>query len=108
MTRHLRNIAIIAHVDQKQNRVDHLQNSFDFTAEVGVARSVDNVDFDVIVMNRQVFGKNRDATFLFQVVAVHHPLGDHLVLAENSRLFKHRINQSGFAVVDVSDNCDVA
>jgi hypothetical protein len=33
-------------IDQQQNAVDHRQDAFDFAAEVGVSRRVDDVDMN--------------------------------------------------------------
>ena len=64
-------------VDQDQHRVDHRQHALDFAAEVGVARGVDDVDAVCSLPgDGGVLGQDRDATFLFLVVAVHHALGE--------------------------------
>ena len=42
------------------------------------------------------------------VVAVHHPLGDVLVLGERACLDQQLVDERGLAVVDVGDDGDVA
>ena len=39
---------------------------------------------------------------------VHNAIGNLLILAEGAALFKHLVNQRGFAVVDVGDDGNVA
>ena len=95
-------------IDQQQDRVDHLQHPLDFAAEVGMAGGVDDVDLQPAVVNGKVLGEDGDAALLLQVVAVHDPFGDDLVLAEDSGLLEHGVDQGGLAVVDVGDDGDVA
>ena len=100
-------------VDENQHGIDHRQHALDLAAEVGVARGVDDVDAEFLALgrlpaDRGVLGQDRDATFLFQVVAVHHPLGGDRALAERAGLLQHLVDEGGFAVVDVGDDGDVA
>ena len=100
-------------VDQDQHRVDHRQHALDLAAEVGVARGVDDVDAVFLAVrrlpaDRGVLGKDRDATFLFQVVAVHHAFGGDRALAEGARLLEQLVDEGGLAMVDVGDDGDVA
>ena len=95
-------------VDQQQHAVDHAQHALDFAAEVGVARRVDDVDVHVAVIDRAVLGEDRDAALALEVVAVHHPLADVLVLGERARLHQQLVDERGLAVVDVGDDGDVA
>ena len=100
-------------VHQDQHRVDHRQHALDLASEVGVARGVDDVDAVFLAVRRGpadggVLGKDGDATFLFQVVAVHHAFGGDRALAEGARLLEQLVNKSGLAVVDVGDDGDVA
>ena len=55
-------------VDQYQTAVSHLQHSLDFTTEVGVAWSIDNIDFRAHVIERDVLGEDRNPAFAFQIV----------------------------------------
>ena len=95
-------------VHQQQHAVDHRQHALDLAAEVGVARCVDDVDVGVAVLDGTVLRQDRDATFLFNVSRIHHPFGDLLVVAEGAGLAQQLVDESGFAVVDVSDDGDVA
>ena len=71
-------------------------------------RGVDNVDVRIVVADRAVLGENRADALALQVVAVHHPLGEVLVLGERAGLHQQLVDQRGLAVIDVGDDGDVA
>src|SRR5574340_526784 len=77
-------------------------------AEVGVARGVDDVDVGALPAHRAVLCQDRDAALALEVVAVHHPLGDLLVVAEGAALAQQLVDQGRLAVVDVGDAREVA
>ena len=62
-------------VDQHQRAVDHAEDALDLTAEVGVARRVDDVDAGVVPQDRCRLGEDGDAALALQVVGVHGALG---------------------------------
>ena len=95
-------------VDQQHDPVDHRQGALDFAAEVGVARRVDDVDQQVVVVDRGVLRQDRDAALALELVAVHGALGHALVRAECAALVQHRVDERGLAVIDVGDDGDVA
>ena len=94
-------------VDQQHHAVDHRQRSFHLAAEIRVARRVDDVDEDVLVVNGGVLRHDGDPALALEIVAVHRALGDALVGAERAALMKERIDQCGLAVVDVRDDGDI-
>ena len=100
--------AALGCIDQQQNAVDHLQHALDLAAEVGVARGVDDVDLDAVVLAGAVLGQNRDAALTLDVAGVHDALGHLLVGTESTGLLQHLVDQGGFAVVNVRDDRDVA
>ena len=73
-----------------------------------MARRVDDVDLDALVVNRSVFRQDGDATLSLDVARVHDALFDHLVFAECARLLEHLVDQRSLAVVDVRDDRNVA
>ena len=73
-----------------------------------MTRGVDDVDVNALVLDRSVLGKNRDATFFFQVVGVHDALDQLLVSGKGAGLAEQLVNQGGFTVVNVGDDGDVA
>ena len=73
-----------------------------------MAGSVDNVDFDALVFHRGLFGKNGDASFSFKVVGIHYTFRHSLIFAENAALSEKLIDECGFSVIDVSNNCNIS
>ena len=94
-------------VDEKDDAVDHLEGALDFSAEVGVAGGVDDIDLVVVIVESGVLGKNGDAALSFEVVRVHDAVGDGFVGAEGAGLAEHGVDEGGLAMVDVGDDGDV-
>ena len=95
-------------VDQQDDPVDHRQGALDFPAEVGVSRGIDDIDQEVVVMDRRVLRQDSDAALALELVAVHRALGDALVRTECAALVQHRVDERGLAMVDVGDDGDIA
>ena len=95
-------------IDQDDRAVHHVEDALDLAAEIGVAGRVDDVDAHIVPDDRGDLGENGDAALAFEVVGVHHPLGDPLVLAECARLLQEPVDQRGLAMVDMGDDGDVA
>ena len=95
-------------IDQQQHAIDHRQHALDLATEVGVARGIDDVDMHALVIDGQILGQDRDSAFFFQVVRVHDPFGNVLVGRESASLMQQLIDERGLAVVDVSDDGNVA
>src|SRR3546814_3521096 len=64
---------------------------------------VDDVDAVALPGDGGVLGQDRDATFLFLVVAVHHALGEHGAFGERARLLEQAVDEGGLAMVDVGE-----
>ena len=59
-------------------------------------------------MHRGIVRQDRDALFLLQVGVIHDPL-DHLtVVAKDSTLTQHGVDEGRLSVVDVGDHGDIA
>ena len=105
-------IGAFGRVDQQDDAVDHRQDALDLAAEIGVAGRVDDVD----VGRRAVcshstdgaFGEDGDPALFFQVVRIHRPLFDALVVAEGAGLAEQLVDERGLAVIDVGDDRHVA
>ena len=63
-------------IDQEHDAIDHLESALDFAAEIGVARSVDDVDLAALEEDGGVLGENGDAALALEVVGVHDAVGD--------------------------------
>ena len=100
--------AALSSVHQQQNAVDHLQHALDLAAEVGVARGIDDIDLDALVVAGAVLGQNGDAALTLDVTAVHDTLCHSLIVAESAALAQQGVHQRGLAVVNVSDDSDIA
>ena len=69
-----------------------------------MAGRVHDIDFCIAVMHRRVFGKDRNAPFALQGIAVHNSLVNHLICAECAALAQHFVHQRGLAVVNMRNN----
>ncbi len=95
-------------VNDQQDPVDHLEDAFDFTAEIGVSGRVDNIDARIAVADGGVFRQDGDTALALQVVGVH-DLADHLfVVPKHAALPKQGVDDRGLAVVDMGDDRNVA
>ena len=95
-------------VYEKQDSVDHHESPLDFSAEVGVARGIDDVYLDILVSHRRVLGKYCDSLLAFQIVGVEYASPHVLVLSKRAGLLQHMIDQGCLAVVNVRDDCNVS
>ena len=95
-------------VDQQQGAVGHTQHALDLAAEVGVARGVDDVDLNVLVLDRDVLGENRNAALALLVVGIQDAVLDLLVGTEGVRGTQELVDHRRLAVVDVGDDGDVS
>ena len=98
----------LGRVNEQDNAVDHLENALDLAAEVGVSRGIDNVYLRIAVLHGGVFSHDGYAALTLEVVRVHDSLDDLLIFAVNAALLEHLVNQRGFAVVNVGDNCNIS
>ncbi len=95
-------------VDENQGPVGHRQHALDLAAKVGVARRVDDVDFDALVDQGDVFGEDRDAPFPLQIVGIEDAVARELGVAKLTALTQQGIDQGRLAVVDVCNDGDIA
>ena len=95
-------------VHQDDGAVHHVQDALHLAAEIGVAGRVHDVDAGVAPDHRGALGEDGDPALTLQVVAVERALGHHLMVAERAGLAKELVDQGGLAMIDVSDDRDVA
>ena len=99
-------------VDEQDHAVDHRQDALDLGAEIGVAGRVDDIDVGcrsvMRPFDRRAFGEDRDSTLFFEVVRIHRPLFDALVVAEGAGLAEELVDKRRLAVIDVGDDRHVA
>ena len=73
-----------------------------------MARGIDDVDLDALVLAGAVLGQNGDAALTLNIAGVHNALGHLLVSTESAGLLQHLVDQRGLAVVNVSDDRNIA
>ena len=95
-------------IHQQNNAVDHLQNTFNLAAKVGVARGINNINFGVFILDSRVFCQNGNSALSFQVIGIHHAIDHRLILAVDTALFEHLIHQRRFTVVDVGNDSNIS
>ena len=95
-------------IDEQQNAVDHLEDTLDLAAEIGVARGIDDVDFRSLIMHGGILGQNGNAALTLQIARVHHAVHHGLVLAVDAALLEHFIDQRRLAMVNVRDDGDIS
>ena len=95
-------------VDEQQAAVGHVEHTLHLAAEVGVSRSVDDVDLRAFVVDRYVLGEYRYATLALEVVVVEDELAGGLVVAEEVAGKEHFVDQCRFPMVHMGYNCYVS
>jgi hypothetical protein len=95
-------------VYKQQNSVNQCKCSLDFTAEVCVSRGVYQVDLGALPLDLSGLGQNGDSTFAFLIVIVHDAVDDCRVGGKSACATQERVNKSGFAMVYVRHEGDIA
>ena len=95
-------------VYNEENGVNHLENTLYLTAEVSVTGSIYDIDTDALVIDSRILCKDRNASFSFEVIAVHNLFYDSLIFTVNACLLKHGVYDCCLTMVYVSDDCDVS
>ena len=95
-------------VNQQKRTVSHLQNTLYLAAEVSVARGINNVDFDTLVLNRDVLCQNGNSALTLLIIGVQDSLLNLLVLAECIGCLEHLVNHGGFTVVNMGDDSNIS
>lgn len=58
-------------IDEEQYAIDHVQDTFNFAAEVRMPWGVDDIDLHTVMHDRGIFRQDGDAAFTFQWIRVH-------------------------------------
>jgi hypothetical protein len=99
---------LITNIGVKLASSADLEGAFHFTAEIAVARCIDDVDLVSVIPDTSGLRENRDAALTLQVVGVHSAFNHRFVGAKDSALPHHRIHQRGFSVINVRNDSDIA
>ena len=70
--------------------------------------SINDVDFNASIGDGRVFCQDSDAALALLVVTIHNQLAHLLILAEDMTLLEQTVHKRGFAVIDVSNNGNIA
>ena len=97
----------IVRIDHEQHAVDHFHDPLDFAAEIGVTRSIDDVDPITVPLKSGVLGANGDSFFALQIHRIHHAFFNLLIGAKRARLPQQLIDQRRLAVIDVRNDGDI-
>ena len=95
-------------VDQQQAAVGQVEHTLHLAAKVAMPWSVDDVDLVTVIVDRNVLGENGDASLALKIIAVKDLSAYYLVVAEEVTCCQHLVDERGFAVVDMCDNCYVS
>ena len=98
----------LSRVNEKNNAVNHLEDTLNLTAEVCVTGGVDNVDLYVLVVDSRIFCKYGNTSLTLEVVRVHNSVFHLLIFTVDTALTKHLVNESGLSVVNVSNDRNVS
>ena len=82
----------LGRIDQHDDAVDHVEDALDLAAKIGVAGGIDDVDAGILPDQRSALRQDGDTAFAFEVVAVHHPFGNPLVVAECTGLSQQHVD----------------
>jgi len=95
-------------VDDQNDAVDHVHDPFDFAAEIGMTGRIQNIDPVSHIIDGGILGKDGDAAFTFEVIAVHRAFDKVLGISKRKRLFEQAVHEGGFSVVDVRNDRDIS
>ena len=95
-------------IDEEHGAIDHIEDALDLTAEIGMARRIDDIDAGVLPDERGDLGEDGDAALSFEVIRIHRPFGDFLVVAEGAGLGQEPVDHGCLAVIDMGNDGDVA
>src|SRR5262249_27010664 len=101
-------------IDQQESALGHLENALDLATEIGVAGRIDDVDLGVAELEGDVLGEDGDAALALDVVGIEDQAmlparqAFQLLAAKQARLAHELIDERGLAVVDVSNNGNIA
>ncbi len=95
-------------IDQQKAAIGHIEHALHFAAEIGVSRSVYNVDFCPFVIDGDVFGEYCYAALALKVIAVEYQFAGILIISKKMSGHQHFVHKGGLAMVHVGDDGDIA
>ena len=98
----------LCRIDKEDNSVYHFKDTLYLATEIGVTGGVDNVDFNILVVNSGILRKDGDTTLTLKVAGVHNSVGCFLIFTVDTALTKHLVNKGCLAVVNVCDDRNIS
>ena len=95
-------------IHNQKTAIHHAEHPLDFPTEVGVARGINNIDSNPVVINGGILRKNGNSAFALEIIGIEHTSGDSFPFTKDARLVQEGINQGGFAVVNVGNDRNIA
>ena len=95
-------------IDEHDGPIHHVEDALHLAAEIGVSWCIDDVDAGVLPLDGRNLRKDGNAALAFQVIRIHRAFRHSLVLAEGAGLFQKHVDERRLAMIDVSNNGDVA
>ena len=95
-------------IDEKNDAVDHFQDTLYLAAEIRMAGSIYNIDLDSVVFNRSILGENRDPPFALDRPGIHDTFTDLLVIAEHTALTEHTVHERRLPVIYMRYDCYIS
>ena len=95
-------------INKQTNTIGHFQNTFYLASKIGVTRCINDINFYAFIFYRCVFRKDGNASFTFQIIAIHDELTGFLVFAEDLGSMQDFVDQCCFTMVNVSNDGDVS
>ena len=72
-----------------------------------MAGGVDNVDLNVLIIDRGIFRKDGNSALALEVIRVHNTVCGFLVFAVDAALTEHLVNKGSLTVVNVRDDRNI-
>ena len=95
-------------VDEEEDAVDHREHAFHFATKIRVSRRVHNVDAIILPVDGRVLRQDSNASLAFEIAGVHDSIGYVSTRAQGARLLQHPVDQGRFAMVNMSDDRNIA
>ena len=95
-------------VNKEQDTVHHVQDTFYFPAKIGMPGRIYDIDLHTIMHDRRILRQDCNSPFPFQRVGIHDAFRHLLIFPENMALLQHGIHKSGFTMIDMGDDRNVA
>jgi hypothetical protein len=95
-------------INQQQAAVRHVDDTFYLPTEIGMPRSINEIDINAPVHYGRILSHDGNPLFPLKGITVHYQLAYCLVISKDLALLEHGIYQGGLAMVNVGNNRDIS